>query len=237
MTPAASASSRISRTARATDRSSTGIKILENLAHRGAVGADPLAGDGAGILIQLPDRLFRAEAERLGFALPEPGNYGVGMVFLPRHAETRAACEETIAELVAAEGQTLLGWRDVPRDSAVLGESIKPIEPVIRQFFVARGANCADADAFERKLFVIRKQCHKSVRARAPARGQRLLHRQPVDPHRHLQGHDDRRAARALLQGPRRRAHGIGLGAGPCALLDQHLPVLGAGASVPLSRA
>ncbi len=143
-----------------------GLKILENLAHRGAVAADPLAGDGSGILIQLPDRLIRAEAQRLRFKLPQAGSYGVGMVFLPRHAETRAACEETIAHFVAAEGQTLLGWREVPRDATVLGESIKPIEPVIRQFFVARGANCADADAFERKLFVIRKQCHKAIRAR-----------------------------------------------------------------------
>ncbi len=143
-----------------------GLKILENLAHRGAVAADPLAGDGSGILIQLPDRLLRAEAQRLKFKLPPAGSYGVGMVFLPRHAETRADCEETIAHYIAAEGQTLLGWREVPRNSATLGESIKPIEPVIRQFFVARGANCADADAFERKLFVIRKQCHKSVRAR-----------------------------------------------------------------------
>ncbi len=148
-----------------------GIKILENLAHRGAVGADPLAGDGAGILIQLPDRLLRAEAARLGFALPEYGKYGVGMVFLPRHPETRAACEETIEHLIAAEGQALLGWRDVPCDTAVLGESIKPIEPVIRQFFIARGTNCPDTDAFERKLFVIRKQCHKSVRARALPEG------------------------------------------------------------------
>ncbi|HXQ53471.1 MAG TPA: glutamate synthase large subunit [Stellaceae bacterium] len=148
-----------------------GIKILENLAHRGAVGADPLAGDGAGILIQIPDRLLREEAGQLGIALPEPGRYGVGMVFLPRHPETRAACEETIAQLIAAEGQGLLGWRDVPRDASVLGETIAPIEPVIRQFFVARGDNCADADAFERKLFVIRKQCHKSVRARALPEG------------------------------------------------------------------
>src|SRR5665213_4193921 len=93
------------------------------------------------------------------------------MVFLPRNAETRGQCEAAITKLIAAEGQSLLGWRDVPRDSAVLGESIKPIEPVIRQFFIARGANCADADAFERKLFVLRKQCHKSVRARALPEG------------------------------------------------------------------
>ncbi|HUZ73300.1 MAG TPA: glutamate synthase large subunit [Stellaceae bacterium] len=148
-----------------------GIKILGNLAHRGAVSADPLAGDGAGILIQLPDRLLRAEAAGLGFALPEPGRYAVGMVFLPRHAETRAACEATIAELVATEGQTLLGWRDVPCDGSVLGESIQPIAPVIRQFFIARGENCPDPDAFERKLFVIRKQCHKSIRVRALPEG------------------------------------------------------------------
>jgi glutamate synthase (NADPH) large chain len=148
-----------------------GIKILYNLAHRGAVSADPLAGDGAGILIQLPDRLLRAEAAGLGITLPEPGCYAIGMVFLPRHPATRQTCEETIAHFVAAEGQTLLGWRDVPRDAAVLGDSIRPVEPVIRQFFIARGDNCLDADAFERKLFVVRKQCHKAIRARGLPEG------------------------------------------------------------------
>ena len=143
-----------------------GIRILDNLAHRGAVGADPLAGDGAGILIQLPDGLLRAEAARLEFVLPAPGHYGLGMVFLPRNGDTRRACEAEIARLIVAEGQKLLGWRDVPVDSSMLGESIKPIEPVIRQFFIERGTNCADADAFERKLFVIRKQSHKNIRAR-----------------------------------------------------------------------
>jgi len=148
------------------DLVASGIRILDNLAHRGAVGADPLAGDGAGILIQLPDRLFRDEAKRLGFALPKAGSYGVGMVFLPRNAETRGQCEAAITKLIAAEGQTLLGWRDVPVDSSMLGESIKPIEPVIRQFFIARGANCVDTDAFERKLYVIRKQSHMAIRSR-----------------------------------------------------------------------
>jgi glutamate synthase (NADPH/NADH) large chain len=143
-----------------------GIRILDNLAHRGAVGSDPLAGDGAGILIQLPEKLFHDEAKRLGFALPAYGEYGVGMVFLPRNAETRRECEATIAHFIAAEGQTLLGWRDVPVDTGVLGESIKPIEPVIRQFFVGCGANCADAEALERKLYVIRKQSHATVRAK-----------------------------------------------------------------------
>jgi glutamate synthase (NADPH/NADH) large chain len=143
-----------------------GIRILLNLAHRGAVAADALAGDGAGLLIQLPDKLLRAEAKRLGFSLPKPGQYGVGMMFLPRNPATRQACEETLEYYVQAEGQRVLGWRDVPVDSSVLGESIKPVEPVIRQIFIARGTNCEDLDAFERKLFVIRKQTHLSIRAR-----------------------------------------------------------------------
>ncbi len=143
-----------------------GVTILHNLAHRGAVSADPCAGDGAGILIQIPDGLFRAEATALKFTLPAEGAYGVGMVFLPRTDATRQACEEVITHFVTAEGQTLLGWRDVPVDPSVLGETIRPNAPVIRQFFVGRGANCADADALERKLFVIRKQSHKELRSR-----------------------------------------------------------------------
>ena len=146
-----------------------GLRILCNLEHRGAVGADPLAGDGAGILLQLPDRLFRAEAERLGIALPRPGEYAVGMMFLPRNPQTRRLCEETLEQQVATEGQILLGWRDVPVQIGALGESIKPIEPVIRQVFVGRGPATKDADAFERKLFVIRKQTHKDIRARGLA--------------------------------------------------------------------
>jgi glutamate synthase (NADPH/NADH) large chain len=143
-----------------------GIRILLNLAHRGAVAADPLAGDGAGLLTQLPDKLFRAEAKRLGFVLPKLGQYGVGMMFLPRNAATRQACQETLQYYIEAEGQRVLGWRDVPVDSSVLGESIKPVEPVIRQIFIGRGANCDDVDDFERKLYVIRKQTHLSIRAR-----------------------------------------------------------------------
>ena len=129
-----------------------GIEILHNLAHRGAVSADPLAGDGAGILIQLPDRLFRAEAERLNFKLPEPGAYGVGMVFLPRNPDTRRVCEEVIAHFIAAEGQTLLGWRDVPVDPSALGDSIRPNAPIIRQCLhrarrQLRRCRCAGAQA------------------------------------------------------------------------------------------
>jgi len=145
------------------------LGILCNLEHRGAVGADPLAGDGAGILIQVPDRLFRAELAGQGVTLPAPGDYAVGMLFLPRNAETRHACVDAIEHFVRAEGQTVLGWRDVPVQVSALGESIKPNAPVIRQLFVGRGANTADVDAFERKLFVIRKQTHTDVRARGLA--------------------------------------------------------------------
>ena len=140
-----------------------GLQILINLDHRGAVGADPLAGDGAGILIQIPDMLYREEASKLGFELPNIGDYAVGMVFLPQNKETRTACLKAFDSVVSEEGQRIIGWRDLPVDNSVLGESVKPIEPVIRQIFISRGKNCVDRNAFERKLFVIRKQVHHRV--------------------------------------------------------------------------
>ena len=142
---------------------SRGLGILCNLRHRGAVGADPLAGDGSGILIQLPDAFLRAECERLSLVLPPSGNYAVGMVFLPRDSDTRQACADAFTIVVPAEGQVLLGWRDVPTDNSVLGFSVKPIEPLVRQVFIAPGPECRDVDAFERKLFVIRKQVHRAI--------------------------------------------------------------------------
>jgi len=145
-----------------------GLTILANLTHRGAVGADPLAGDGAGILIQVPDRLMRSEAEKLGFGLPAPGEYAVGMVFMPRNDSTQKECEFALELMASEEGQTVLGWRDVPTDNACLGFSVKPKEPMIRQFFIGRGDNCADTAAFERKLFVIRKRAHFRIRKLKP---------------------------------------------------------------------
>jgi glutamate synthase (NADPH/NADH) large chain len=145
-----------------------GLTILANLTHRGAVGADPLAGDGAGILIQVPDRLMRSEADKLGFELPAPGEYAVGMVFMPRNDSTQKECEFALELMASEEGQTVLGWRDVPTDNACLGFSVKPKEPVIRQFFIGRGDNCADTAAFERKLFVIRKRAHFRIRKLKP---------------------------------------------------------------------
>ncbi len=138
-----------------------GLEILENLTHRGAVGADPLAGDGAGLLMQIPDQFLREES---GVELPAVGEYGVGMVFLPRSEAARKLCEDKIAYYIASEGQKFLGWRDVPVDNSGLGESVKASEPVIRQVFIGRGSNCGDQDAFERKLFVIRKQIENEIR-------------------------------------------------------------------------
>ena len=140
---------------------SQGLTILERLHHRGAVGADPRAGDGAGLLMQIPDAFFR---EVTDFSLPAEGKYAVGMVFLPRDDKDRAACEETLSEIVNAEKQKIIGWRDVPVDNSGLGYSVLPTEPVIRQVFIEAGDNCPTQDHFERKLFVIRKQIENKVR-------------------------------------------------------------------------
>ena len=134
-----------------------GLEILLNLDHRGAVGADPLASDGAGILIQIPDAFLRAEMAKADVVLPPAGDYGVGMVFLPRSPLGRAVCQEWIEQYIAEEGQTLLGWRDVPVNNTRLGESVKAVEPMVRQVFIARRPETPDTDTFERKLFVIRK--------------------------------------------------------------------------------
>ena len=141
-----------------------GLTILERLHHRGAVGADPRAGDGAGLLLQLPDRFFRAVVD---FDLPPAGDYAVGMLFLPRDEHARHEAEKTVEGFIAFEGQRLLGWRDVPVDNSGLGYSVLPTEPVIRQVFVGRGSRCEDQDAFERKLFVIRKQIDNRIRETA----------------------------------------------------------------------
>jgi len=148
-----------------------GLQILKNLTHRGATGADPLAGDGAGILIQIPDQFFRQELACQGVTLPPLGEYGVGMVFLPQEPASRLACEYEIERAIKDEGQVLLGWRDVPRDSSGLGESVKRIEPVIRQVFIGRGAGVTVTDALERKLYIIRKASGHAIQALKLAHG------------------------------------------------------------------
>ena len=143
-----------------------GLRILQNLEHRGAVGADELAGDGSGILIQIPDAFFREETAKLGFTLPPEGKYAVGMIFLPKDDAIRKVCEDFVEKFVETEGQTVLGWRDVPVNSEGLGVTVKASEPKVRQIFIGAEANIADQDAFERKLFVIRKQIANGDRAR-----------------------------------------------------------------------
>ena len=148
-----------------------GLLILKNLTHRGAVGADPLAGDGAGILIQVPDALFREEMAKQGITLPPLGEYGVGMVFLPQEPASRLACEHEIERAIKDEDQVLLGWRDVPRDNDGLGVSVKQIEPVVRQVFIGRGPSVTVTDALERKLYIIRKASGHAIQALHLAHG------------------------------------------------------------------
>src|SRR5574343_152533 len=141
-----------------------GLKILENLDDRGAVGADALMGDGAGILIQIPDDFFRAEMAAQGVALPPPGEYGVGMIFLPKEHASRLACEQEMERAIKAEGQVLLGWRDVPVDKDMpMSPTVRTTEPIIRQVFIGRGADVIVPDALERKLYVIRKTASAAI--------------------------------------------------------------------------
>lgn len=141
----------------------SGLEILVNLTHRGACGCDPLTGDGAGILTQMPDEFFRPVAAELGIQLPPEGDYAVGCVFLPRDKSERAHCERRLERLVGEEGQKFLGWRNVPIDSKVIGRTARAVEPMIRQAIVARGEN-TPADMFEWKLYVIRKRLELEVR-------------------------------------------------------------------------
>ncbi|MBU0890212.1 MAG: glutamate synthase subunit alpha, partial [Gammaproteobacteria bacterium] len=150
------------------------LKILENIDHRGAVGADKLMGDGAGILIQIPDALYREEMARAGTApdgstgvtLPAAGEYGVGMIFLPKEHASRLACEQEMERAIKAEGQVLLGWRDVPvnRDMP-MSPTVRKKEPILRQVFIGRGNDVIVQDALERKLYVIRKTASANIQA------------------------------------------------------------------------
>ena len=141
-----------------------GLEILTNLTHRGAVGADPLQGDGAGILIQIPDKLYRDDMQAQGVTLPPEGAYGVGMIFLPQESASRHACQEEIERAVLAEGQTILGWRDVPVDHTMpMSAAVRAKEPIIRQIFIGPSKDILVTDALERKLYIIRKRCSIAI--------------------------------------------------------------------------
>jgi len=147
-----------------------GLKILCNLEHRGAVGADPRMGDGAGILVQIPHKFFARKAKELGFTLPQPGKYAVGQLFMPREKNWRQIIRDIYAEVIAREGLTLLGWRDVPRDNSTLGESVKPTEPVHQQVFIGQGGKKLGEADFERRLYILRKSISNAIYRRRERR-------------------------------------------------------------------
>ncbi len=147
-----------------------GIKIVLNLEHRGAVGADPRAGDGAGMLVQIPHKFFLKEAARLGFTLPEPGQYAVGHIFMPRDPKGQEIVRTAYERVLAEEGLALIGWRDVPTDNSSLGVSVLPTEPAHAQVFVGQVGEVLDEDTFERRLFLARKVISNTVyNAKDPA--------------------------------------------------------------------
>ncbi|MGH7288597.1 MAG: glutamate synthase subunit alpha, partial [Myxococcota bacterium] len=135
-----------------------GIQVLVNLGHRGACGCDPESGDGAGLLVQIPDALLRRECAARGIELPERERYAVGMVFLAQNPAAAAQQEAHFERIVKREGQALLGWRDVPHEPTAIGRLARAGLPRIRQVFIAaKGREAEDPDAFERKLYVIRR--------------------------------------------------------------------------------
>ncbi|MGQ0442105.1 MAG: glutamate synthase-related protein [Methylophilaceae bacterium] len=140
-----------------------GLELLTNLTHRGATGYDPKLGDGAGLLMQMPDAFMRKEAARLGLNLPSAGEYAVGNLFLPQNAKNRAVCEALITKIIQEENQILLGWRDVPVDNSNIADAAREVEPAMRQVFI--GCRAKDQNTFERKCFVIRKRIEHAVRA------------------------------------------------------------------------
>src|SRR5262249_43038652 len=133
------------------------LSILANLEHRGAVGADPIAGDGAGILIQIPHEFMVQEAAKLSIRLPKPGHYAVGHIFMPQDERLRAHCEKVWMRIIREEGLEFLGWRSVPVDNSGLSEMVRATEPVHRQLFVGRSKQMQDQQEFERRLYLIRK--------------------------------------------------------------------------------
>ncbi|HEY2379873.1 MAG TPA: glutamate synthase large subunit [Terriglobia bacterium] len=139
------------------------LQVLVNLEHRGAKGCEENTGDGAGILIQIPHEFLKAECRKLGFELPSPGTYGVGMVCLPRDNYTQRWCMEMIAAAIERAGQKVLGWRDLPTDNSPIGDSAKAVEPVFKQVFVERNPYLKTVDDFERKLYLIRKRIEKTT--------------------------------------------------------------------------
>src|SRR5580693_604099 len=144
-----------------------GIEILINLTHRGACGCDPETGDGAGVLIQIPHEFFSRKCGELGFSLPDPGTYGVGMMFLPVEPQQRLQCEGIVERIAREEGLTVLGWRDTPINSDAIGRQARATQPYIEQIFVQKGEDSESMtqDEFERKLYVVRRRAETEIAA------------------------------------------------------------------------
>ncbi len=140
-----------------------GIQILINLTHRGACGCDPETGDGAGLTIQIPHKFFQKVCSKLGFTLPAPGEYGVGMVFLPVESNSRLRCEGILERIAREEGLEVLGWRDTPVDGDTIGRQARSSQPYIEQIFLGRGESGLDQDELERKLYVVRKRAEVEI--------------------------------------------------------------------------
>ena len=203
-----------------------GLTALMRMSHRSASGVEENTGDGSGILLALPDEFFRAVGRKsLGFELPEPGKYGVGMWFLPRDRSERARCKAVVERFIAQQGQRFLGWRRVPTDNSSLGNGAKQGEPVVEQVFV-RAARGLSQDAFERQLYLIRKQSYHEVRRLGLEQIDLYTLVQLLNQGHRLQRAADSGAAPRVLPGPERRDDGEPPRHRPRALLDQHIPKL-----------
>lgn len=141
-----------------------GLEVLKRLSHRGATGADPNTGDGAGLLIQMPHEFFAGVCSKANIELPGPGDYGTGLIFLPNDSEDRKFCKDTLSDVVKKEGQEMLGWRKVPVNDSDIGVCAKNTQPVIEQVFIRKGGTIKDGLSFERKLYVIRKKIENNIR-------------------------------------------------------------------------
>ncbi len=151
-----------------------GIQVLVNLSHRGACGCDPETGDGAGLLIQIPHRFFDRECMNLGFPLPNCGEYGAGMVFLPVEKYQRLQCEGILERITREEGLSVLGWRDTPVNGDAIGRVARHSQPYIEQIFIARAPGMREAE-FERKLYVVRKRAELEI-ARSEIRDKEMFY-------------------------------------------------------------
>ena len=208
------------------------LTALDDLEHRGAAGADPSTGDGAGVLIQLPHGFLRARTGEFGITraqLPDPGSVAVASCFLSGDPTLWESQQRLLEQAVIEAGQQPLGWREVPVDLASCGETARNVAPEFRQLLVGAGADVIDQDEFERRLFVARRIAELEA-------GPVALDPQLQLPDRGLQGDADRAAAVAVLRRPARSRAAERARRRPLALLDQHLPELGAGPAAAAAR-